>query len=573
MIWKMCLESRETVEVSEFLRCLQRGSMKQNLPRLLFPAKLLGIVIVFLLFGMVACQPSASKRPQASQAIKGKYGKANRYFYYLLSQLKVFEEKDVEAYEFLNLALEKDPESAFLWNQKAYFEAKLGQINQSYTSVKTALEKNPNDIDSLILMAKLLTLQDKAELAVTYYQRALELDPENEEAYNLLARDYLILNESRRAIQTLNTCVSRLPESLSCLYYLGTIHLEAERYNQALKYLNLIAQLNPEQEKVLHTIGEIYIKKGDVEKALETFKQISQQNPTDLVSQIRTGLLYYQLKKIDEAIAEFEKVSQRFPESDKVNYFLGLLYLEKKDLKTAYQYFDRITSQSAYFREAFNRQLLILRDLNALDQGVALVDEKFTEKTPEFYQVKASLYVLQDQFEEALSILNKGIKKNKADEKMLFQRAVILDKVGRWNEARKDLEMIVSVNPENVDALNFIGYTLADRNEDLELALEYVKKALALDPNEGHVIDSLGWVYYKMGNVNKALELIHKAVKLEPEEPTIIEHLGDVYLNLKNKRKARYYYQKALQLLKGKPQLRQDEREQIREIEEKLAEF
>lgn len=529
------------------------------------------VIITTAAIFSASCHGGDAKHPASAADIKDKSGRSNSYYHFLRSQFSSFAQDDKSAHQHLTEALREKADSAFLWNQKAYLEAKLGNLEQSFKDAKTSLQHDANNTDNLLLMGKLSAVKQQPQKAVGFYRRALALDSKNEEAYNLLARDLLASGDKAGAVTALKTCLKALPEAVSCLFYLGSIHLDANQLDTALRYFNMIIAYNPDQSRVLNTVGEIYLKKGNYGKALAVFSQLSQLNPNDLVSQIRIGLLYYQLKELDKAVREFKRVSLKFPNADKVNYFLGLMMLEKGEAEVAFGYLNRIPPASTFFKEAMGRQVFILREMRDLEKALVLVESKFKSDIPEYYHLKTSLLVASEKFADALATLSSGLKKFKNNEKMLFQRAVVYDKTGQWDKARHDLETVIRVNPESPDAHNYLGYTLADRSEDLPTALHHVEKAMQLQPGEGHIMDSLGWVYFKMNELAKALDLVLKAAKLAPKEPTILEHAGDIYIRLNEQRKARDFYQKSLQLLRAVPIKRAEENRQIQEIEQKLG--
>jgi tetratricopeptide (TPR) repeat protein len=110
------------------------------------------------------------------------------------------------------------------------------------------------------------------------------------------------------------------------------------------------------------------------------------------------------------------------------------------------------------------------------------------------------------------------------------------------------MEMVIKINPKHADALNYIGYTYADKGIYLDRALDLIERAIKYKPNSGHIIDSLGWVYFRKGQYDKALEELKKALELVPEDPTINEHLGDVYFKKKDYGNALKIYKKTLSL-------------------------
>jgi len=110
------------------------------------------------------------------------------------------------------------------------------------------------------------------------------------------------------------------------------------------------------------------------------------------------------------------------------------------------------------------------------------------------------------------------------------------------------MEQVLYLQPDHAEALNFIGYTWADNNTNLEQALEYIARADRLRPNNGYIIDSLGWVYYRLGDFEQAARKLQRAVSLVPGDPHIHDHLGDVYHSMNRQEEALQSYQKALEL-------------------------
>jgi len=113
------------------------------------------------------------------------------------------------------------------------------------------------------------------------------------------------------------------------------------------------------------------------------------------------------------------------------------------------------------------------------------------------------------------------------------------------------MKELLKTNPEHVEALNFIGYSYAEMGTNLDEAETYVTKALEISPNKGYIIDSLGWIYYKKGKLEKALELLLKAARLTSNDPEVMEHIGDVYKVKGELRKALDYYKKGFEIADG----------------------
>jgi tetratricopeptide (TPR) repeat protein len=531
-------------------------------------------LFLFFLIAILGCG-TATKKVSTSKGSKKHLKDQNSYYYFLTSQLSNVPDSKFDSDSLLEDALLKDQDSSYLWAEKSIREAQKLNWNQSLHDAQKSLEKNPKNFDTLMLIGKIYAAKLQPKKALIYYKRALIIDAKDEELYSIMAREYVSISDHKSAKNALKTCMTRVSEAMSCLYYLATIQMQTNDIDAALRSFYRIYELNPDNPKILQTIADLHIKKTHYSKALKIYDQLKQVTPNDMTHYIRSGLIYYDQKKLDEAIVEFKVVISKYPRSDRINYFLGLLFVEKKQLDIAYTYLDAVDPESNFFKESLNRQLFILRKQGKLKETISVIDQKIKKKdqTADIYGLKASLYLLEDEYQKALGQVNQALAKYKGHAQLLFQRAIIYDKLDQWPRAKKDLKALIVIQPESERVLNFLGYTMIERGDDINEALHFINKALELKPNDGHIIDSLAWAYYNLKDYQKALGLLIKANSLKPGEPAILEHLGDVYFQLKNKRKARQYYEKALNNLYKAEKKSKDELKQTKSIEDKLAGF
>jgi Flp pilus assembly protein TadD len=131
---------------------------------------------------------------------------------------------------------------------------------------------------------------------------------------------------------------------------------------------------------------------------------------------------------------------------------------------------------------------------------------------------------------------------------LLFSLAIAYEKQGKRNEMIAMLRKTIELKPDNADALNYLGYSFAEKGENLDEALRLIKRALLVKPDNGYILDSLAWVYYQKGMLNEALAVMKEAVAKVDEDPVMCEHYGDIYLKLFDKDKARQQWLKSLEL-------------------------
>lgn len=172
------------------------------------------------------------------------------------------------------------------------------------------------------------------------------------------------------------------------------------------------------------------------------------------------------------------------------------------------------------------------------------------------------------EYDRALSAYDRAVARIAKPESqhwsLFFARAVVLERSGRWARAEPDLLKALELEPEQPSVLNYLGYSWADQRLHLDKALPMIERAVELRPRDGYIIDSLGWVHFRLGNVEKALGYMEQAVELRPQDPTINDHLGDVYWRIGRRAEARFQWERALRL--------EPEPEAVPQIQKKINE-
>jgi Flp pilus assembly protein TadD len=152
-----------------------------------------------------------------------------------------------------------------------------------------------------------------------------------------------------------------------------------------------------------------------------------------------------------------------------------------------------------------------------------------------------------DQKGEVLALYTEALDAYPQNHELLYARALAAAELGRIAELEQDLRVILQDNPKHADALNALGYTLADQTDRYQEALEYIERALELKPNNPAVLDSMGWVQYRLGNYEKALQYLQRANQMHSDSE-IAAHLGEVLWVVGDKDQARQVWQRALEL-------------------------
>lgn len=243
------------------------------------------------------------------------------------------------------------------------------------------------------------------------------------------------------------------------------------------------------------------------------------------------------------------------PQNTKSSLWLASILEDRDDLgkQEAYELYQKIGDDNPYYVNAqlnmaniyFNREeddkaIQTLEKLNAREQSV-LTRESLG---------RARFF--RENYEEALPFY-KDLVDSLSDEEItanvesLRFRGIIYERLKRWPEAEADFKRVLKLVPDDVDTLNYLGYTWVDRGENLTEAFDMIREAIKQQPDSGAIVDSLGWAHYKLGEYQEARENLEKAVSLAPSSATIIDHLGDVYWKLDRKREAGFQWKRALE--------------------------
>ena len=256
--------------------------------------------------------------------------------------------------------------------------------------------------------------------------------------------------------------------------------------------------------------------------------------PTFPLAQLLLGGLFESLSRNLEAVALYKKIDR-----------------------------NSLISWSARLRQAPS-----LNELGLTNDAISLLRTMAKEHKNRFEPLIriGDFYRSQKNFLKAIkaydSAINRVGRLGKNHWSILYARGIAFERTKKWRNAEKDFLKALDLNPQQPFVLNYLGYSWVDRGINLERAKKMIRTAVNLRPNDGYIVDSLGWVLFRLGDYLEATKKLERAVVLRPEDPTINDHLGDAYWKVGRKNEARFQWQRALSL--------SPEKEFIPDIEKKL---
>lgn len=261
------------------------------------------------------------------------------------------------------------------------------------------------------------------------------------------------------------------------------------------------------------------------------------------------------------------------PDLPPAQLMLANIYETNKEYEEAIRIYESIKPGSVFYRRGQLRRALNLEAMGRLDAAVeslkSLTEEHPSDESP--YITLGDVMREQKKFERAIEYYSLAIsriekrlgKLRSSDWPLYYARGVASERAGMWNAAERDFFAALKLEPNQPDVLNYLGYSWLIQGKNLEKARDYIEIALSAKPDDAHILDSMGWAYYVMGNYPKAIEYLERAADVLPQDITINDHLGDAYWQTGRKVEANYQWQRALNF---KP-----EDEEAERIREKLA--
>ena len=434
------------------------------------------------------------------------------------------------ASELLEKATRRNPEPKLLAALGAAYE-QAGDHEQAIQAYRKALARDKDNPQYLSALGRNLIYKEQYEEALVPYEAVAAAQPRNGDAFLRMGQIYRQLRKYDLALENLRKAGALIPESMEVPYNLALLHEAQGQTTEAIQEIQKVLgqtgksdvkQYSPREKAnraiFLERLGVLYRSRENYGAAEETFRQMlesDQENAvrgaTQLVETLR------QAKELPRALAEAEAALRRFP--------------EERSLKLTHV---SLLGESGQGERASQMLRAMLQDKPG-DREVLLTLAQVNERAKRYTEA-----------EQAIASAEKFSSRKEEKEFVYFLWGSILERQDKYDAAEEQFHKALAINPNSAMALNYLGYMLADRGVRLEEAKGYIQTALQQDPHNGAYLDSLGWVFYKLDQLDLAEQNLLKAVQRISRDATIHDHLGDVYYRTGRIREALIHWQKAL---------------------------
>jgi len=464
------------------------------------------------------------------------------------------------------------------------------------TSIAQYIGADQAALDAATLWVKLDENNPQAQLSLSqelikasrfsesslHLQKALDLDPEVNLGFIAMQGAHMTQGARELWLENLISMRATYPKHEGLLFSLASLQQQQENHQAALDFINELLTLNDDfypawtmKARLQATLGDnngslttidaalkhyendkslillkarLHIKKKEIDKARDAFLSLSGEHSHDAQVILPLALTQLELGEYQDAKVTLQKLLNLHQLNDEAHYYLGRIEQHDGNDEKALEHYLAMNG-GREFLAAQNAIIKLYLKQGDLEQALTHIRDRRSsdpQNQQAYFLMEVEILNRTGQFEESIKVLNAALGAYGDDTDLRYSRAMVSEKLGNIDQLEKDLAYIIDRDPDNATALNALGYTLADRTARLDEALRLIEKARNIAPSDPAIIDSLGWVYYRMGRLQEALSLLQQAYEAFPD-PEVAAHLGEVLWILGKHDQAKEIWQQGLQ--------------------------
>lgn len=466
--------------------------------------------------------------------------------------------------------------SEMIFIELASFYLIEGNKEASIETLKEGMQLYPNNFEILTLWIDSIENKKKATQVLEQF---IERNPNNKEARLKLYSLYYELREYRsilntaehvhkkeyffmddfysglawnmlsnreKAIYYFKQCLSKEPTFIEGWFELGLLYENIHDYTLAQKVYSEGLSKNPNYPELWTRLIAINITLNKPRTALEYVRQ-GPQSKLFLLSAIT---IFIENGYYTQAIQILQMLEKQYPDAKEVHFYYAFLFIEREtNFQKALWHLEQIPTNHSLYPKAVQLKVTLFQSRKELNKAIE-VAKKAKDTMPElveFWDIYGQTLLTTKEYEKAIAVYNEGLEHFPDSITLLYGLASVYNEEENIPKAMSLMEKIIELDNDNILALNYIGYTLTEKNEDLSRAKMLLEKAFFLDNDNVSVLDSLAWLYYKQKRYYDAMNLLKKAKEIGINDPVIWEHYAEVAVHLGLKQEAIHAYKKVLE--------------------------
>lgn len=382
---------------------------------------------------------------------------------------------------------------------------------------------------------------------------------------------------------TVDDMIGQVAEFAPFLYYQAALINDMAGYESVAlsQYEKALENSATMPHRVVTVLGNLYERRAEWDKADALYARFNKERsetslpveshgwmrergqlPERLISNAQQGVaeIFFSIANIlhhenlnEEALIYVQEALYLHPRFDAANLMLGTVQEKLGDHADALETYAKLLPGTPYHLKAQLRSAYVLHEQGEVNGSLEALARLAALDEPEFaYQVnlaRGDILMREKRFAEAMDTYTQAIGDNALGQDqwpVLYARGISAERSGNWDMAERDFLKALELEPNQPDVMNYLGYSWLTQKMRMDEAREMIAKAVRARPTDAHIIDSMGWALYVMGEYPESAKYLERAVELMPTDPTVNEHLGDVYWQLGRKTEARFQWQRAV---------------------------
>jgi tetratricopeptide (TPR) repeat protein len=494
--------------------------------------------------------------------------------------------------EYAQAALEYQEALRYEQNHAIYFAlgkcyAALNKPALAIESIREAIRRAPDVLEYKRLLADVQASAYDFDAAAATYGEIIARDSSNIESWYNLAR----IEQGRKplhALELYESITARFGDQWDVLLQTADLASKLGRFDQAAAALRKMTDLDPGNAQLRRSLAETLVKADKPDDALKVYEELLEQDSTDIAAEtgaagvwlnkkeydraqrlfgnilgqdsvsfdvkLHIGQMYFEQTQKDSALLPyatqvFESLRDEEKDDWRPYWFLGALAAQQKDDESAARNFKRVTELSPQNSDGWVLLSEVYLQKNDFAHALPIL-ESAVRVVPDDYRVNFFLgicYGRTGRNEDAARVLEKAHELNAKDVDIIGQLALTYDQLKKHEESDSLYEQGLRLDPKNHLLLNNYAYSLSERGIQLRRARDMAITALEAQPDNGSYLDTMGWIYYMLGDYAKAESYVAKAVAKGEASAVVYEHLGDIYDKLNEPERALEQWKAALE--------------------------
>jgi len=454
------------------------------------------------------------------------------------------------------------PENLTYRESLAEIYARAYELDAAAAAYEEIVKRDSSNISAWYNLARLYQAR-KPLKALELYQRMLDRFGSEWGVLVQMAELYNSMNQYEKEAGALQRMSAIDPSNLELKRSVAQAFVRAQNYDQALAIYDDLHEIDPRNLDYVGELAAVYLMKKEYKTATTLFDVILSSDSVRLETKLRVGEIYFGQIEKDSSLAPstqrlFERIAGDYPGDWRAYWFLGAIGAVLHQDSVALQNFRKVTELASWNPDGWVYLSSVFLEKNNF-QEVATILESAKKVLPDDFRVNFYLGVAYNRLGrnvDAARVLERARMINPKDVGAISQLALVYDAMQKYEDSDRLYEDGLQLDPNNHLMLNNYSYSLAERGQQLERALDMAKHAVEAQPDNTSYMDTIGWIYYRLGQLKEAEQYIKKAIAKGEVSAVVYEHLGDIYYAMNDLERALEQWKIALKLDENNAPLR-----------------